>query len=156
MIALWSDLSTIYAGRHNRRIGHRTHPTLQELANTSISSVRRKQRSNPLRERSSRSRGSNRIRDSAVGRKVRVGFPSAAATSTTRTVLPTNLYGLEPHFRSRSTDSETLEAAAAIGTEVGPLKLGGQQNPMDFEYFEKLVRSEDEARHQVKIFFFFS
>jgi hypothetical protein len=71
------------------------------------------------------------------------------------TVLPTNLYGLEPHFRSRSTDSETLEAAAAIGTEVGPLKLGGQQNPMDFEYFEKLVRSEDEARHQVKMYFIF-
>ena len=42
-----------------------------------------------------------------------------------------------------------MEAAAAFGTDNPLLKSPVPQNPMDFEYFEKLVKSEDEARHQV-------
>ena len=45
--------------------------------------------------------------------------------------------------------AEKMEAAAAIGSEVIPPKVATPQNPMDFEYFEKLVRSDDEAKHQV-------
>jgi len=32
------------------------------------------------------------------------------------------------------------------------VKAENFKNPMDFEYFEKLVRSEDEAQYQVQYF----
>lgn len=42
-----------------------------------------------------------------------------------------------------------MEAAAAFGNDNPLLRAPVPQNPMDFEYFEKLVNSEDEAKHQV-------
>ena len=119
-------------------MGRRHQPTLQEIAASSTSVSIRQRRNCPKPKRLSR----------PTNRKDLAGFPSSAA----QPVFLSNLSGLEPHFRSRSTDSETMEAAAAIGTENGIIKSGVQQNPMDFEYFEKLVRSEDETTHQV-IFF---
>ena len=43
-----------------------------------------------------------------------------------------------------------MEAAAAFGNDNPLLRSPVPQNPMDFEYFEKLVNSEDEAKHQVR------
>jgi len=132
VIKLWSDLSAIYSGR---RAGVRRHrPTLQEIAN-SDSGFSRRRRQVPRNGISSR-----------LSRKdTPAGFPTSS-----RPTLPSNLFSAESHFRSRSTDSETMEAAAAFGNDTPLLKSPVPQNPMDFEYFEKLVKSEDEARHQVK------
>ena len=61
----------------------------------------------------------------------------------------------ERQFMAVSTDSEGMDQTDAL---LFDSKLGGpsnavvkpiQSNPMDFEYFEKVVRSDDEARQQV-------
>ena len=120
----------MYSGRRKKPTGNRYQPTMKEIA--TFVSIRQKRNCPGRPSRLANRKGTTECSGSVV-----------------RPIFPQNLAVLEPHFQSRSTDSETMEADAAIGTENGILKSGVQQNPMDFEYFEKLVRSEDEARHQV-------